>query len=380
MIVELQSVSLGELVDNFDSRRRPVKSSERTAGPYPYYGASGVVDHVADFIFDGEYLLVSEDGENLRSRAQPIAFVVDGKFWPNNHAHVLRGRERFDTRFLSYLLATTDITGYLTGSAQPKLTRGSMDSIMLSVPPPRDRQAIAEVLGALDDKIAANTKLASKVDSLSTLIFEAKSAETEGDASLGDVATLVLGGTPSRSRGDYWAEGTIAWLASGKANESRVFAPTAFITEEAYRASATKMMPRGATVLAITGATLGQIARLEIEACGNQSLVGIWGDGPELTDWLHFAVRSRVGVLLQGATGAAQQHVNKNDVAALRVPLIPRRELLAWAAQVSPLLAVASMAGEENRSLAATRDTLLPQLMSGKLRVKEAERIVSEVA
>jgi len=89
MTAEWITSRVEELSINFDGKRRPVKESDRRPGPYPYYGASGVVDHVDDYIFDGDYLLVAEDGENLRTRRTPIAFMVRGKFWVNNHATIL---------------------------------------------------------------------------------------------------------------------------------------------------------------------------------------------------------------------------------------------------------------------------------------------------
>src|SRR3970040_2343112 len=115
--------SLAELSDNFDGIRVPVKESDRRAGPYPYYGASGVVDQVDNYLFDGEYLLIAEDGENLRTRNTPVAFLVRGKFWVNNHAHIVRGNSEADTRFLMYALSGMDINGYLTGSTLAQLTQ-----------------------------------------------------------------------------------------------------------------------------------------------------------------------------------------------------------------------------------------------------------------
>ena len=126
---EWQMFTLGELTDNFDSLRIPVKQSERQPGPYPYYGASGVVDHVDGFLFDGQYLLIAEDGENLKTRTTPIAFLANGKFWVNNHAHIVRGNSNADTRFLMYAIAGLDISGYLSGSTRPKLTQGNMNRI-----------------------------------------------------------------------------------------------------------------------------------------------------------------------------------------------------------------------------------------------------------
>lgn len=128
-----RETTLGELTDNFDGRRVPVREADRRPGTYPYYGASGIVDHVDQYIFGGEYLLIAEDGENLRTCKTPIAFLARGKFWVNNHAHIVRGNDEADTRFLMYALNNGDISGYLTGSTMPKLT-GFVQTVEVSTP------------------------------------------------------------------------------------------------------------------------------------------------------------------------------------------------------------------------------------------------------
>ena len=169
---EWRMCTLGELTDNFDAIRIPVKQSERQPGPYPYYGASGVVDHVDGFLFNGEHLLVAEDGENLRTRTTPIAFIANGKFWVNNHAHIVRGNNHADTRFLQYALSDLDISGYLTGSTMPKLTQGNMNNISLLAPPLPEQQAIAHILGTLDDKIELNRRMNQTLEEMARTIFQ----------------------------------------------------------------------------------------------------------------------------------------------------------------------------------------------------------------
>ena len=164
--------NLGNLTDNFDYLRVPVKKADRKPGPYPYYGASGIVDYVDSYIFDGKYLLVAEDGENLRTRKTPIAFLADGKFWVNNHAHILRGNRKADTRFLSYALSQLDLGGYLTGSTMPKLTRNSLDQISLFVPRPEEQRVIANILGALDDKIELNRRMNETLEAMARTLFK----------------------------------------------------------------------------------------------------------------------------------------------------------------------------------------------------------------
>ena len=109
MSSEWPFIPLGELTVNFDTKRKPVKGPDRRPGPYPYYGASGIVDYVDGYLFDGDYLLIAEDGENLRTRQTPVAFMANGKFWVNNHAHIVKGNEKASTRFLMYSLLNADL-------------------------------------------------------------------------------------------------------------------------------------------------------------------------------------------------------------------------------------------------------------------------------
>ena len=122
---------LGELTANFDTRRKPVKESERIRGPYPYYGASGIVDRVNDYIFNGEYLLIAEDGENLRTRNTPVAFRAVGKFWVNNHAHIFKPKGDISIKYLNAYFNSLSLNEYVTGTAQPKLTKFNLCKIIL---------------------------------------------------------------------------------------------------------------------------------------------------------------------------------------------------------------------------------------------------------
>lgn len=285
-----------------------------------------------------------------------------------------------DARWLFYALLNDRprIVSRATGAAQQNLSAATIKQFSYPAPSLPEQQAIAEVLGALDDKIAANTALSASADSLLTTEFRAGLHRTEAhDKELGAIANVVLGGTPSRARPDYWIDGTIPWLNSGAVNATRIVEPSEFITDQALANSAAKLMPSGTTLLAITGATLGQIARLEMTASGNQSIVGVWSDDVDLNTWLYFAIQARLDDLLARATGAAQQHVSKGDVEQLAVPVPAQVVLEEFSSVATPLLEVAAIAERENRTLASARDALLPQLMSGKLRVRDAEdRIV----
>ena len=124
--------------------RVPVKAGDRAkrAGIYPYYGASGVIDQVDGFLFEGDYLLVAEDGANLLSRSKPIAFRASGKYWVNNHAHVIQTMPLLDQRFCEFALNGMDLRPFVTGSAQPKMTKSAMDRIPMPLPPLDEQQRI----------------------------------------------------------------------------------------------------------------------------------------------------------------------------------------------------------------------------------------------
>ena len=133
--------TLEKISTNLDSKRIPITKNIRTSGEYPYYGASGIVDYVADYIFDGDNLLVSEDGANLLARSTPIAFSVSGKYWVNNHAHILHFENMATRRFVEFYLDNIKLDEYITGAAQPKLNQKALNSIPIPIPKSLDDQA-----------------------------------------------------------------------------------------------------------------------------------------------------------------------------------------------------------------------------------------------
>ncbi len=116
----------------------------------PYYGASGIVDYVKDYIFDCDLLLISEDGANLLARNTPIAFSISGKSWVNNHAHVLKFKTYAERKYVEYYLNSIDLTPYISGAAQPKLNKKSLESIRIPNPSPEDKKRIVEILDKFD--------------------------------------------------------------------------------------------------------------------------------------------------------------------------------------------------------------------------------------
>ena len=154
-----QEIQLSKVVDFLDDRRIPIKESERIQGKYPYYGASGVIDHVADYIFDGEYILLGEDGANIIERSTPLAFRVSGKCWINNHAHVLSPKDGYHIDYLTNYLESLSYAKYNSGTAQPKLNQDTCQKIPVVCGSYTEQVKIADILSAQDTIMELKEKL-----------------------------------------------------------------------------------------------------------------------------------------------------------------------------------------------------------------------------
>ena len=165
---------------NLDSKRVPLSSEERDGLEriYDYYGASGVIDKIDRYIFDDELILVGEDGANLLARSTPLAFIARGKFWVNNHAHILKPIVGNNLTYMAKQLETIDYTALISGSAQPKLTQEQLENVRIVVPPTFVQQQIGDYLdircAELDRVVAANNAVIDKLkDYRQSLIYEA---------------------------------------------------------------------------------------------------------------------------------------------------------------------------------------------------------------
>ena len=167
---------LGNISINLDNQRIPITSSERNAGEIPYYGASGIVDYVDKWIFDEELLLVSEDGANLKSRTYPIAFIISGKSWVNNHCHVLKFENHNLTKFVEYYINSINVEKYLSGSTQPKLNQGQLGEILIPVPSDNELECLAQ-----------------KIDDNEDFLDNIRRKKKEFDASLNSISNNIWG-------------------------------------------------------------------------------------------------------------------------------------------------------------------------------------------
>lgn len=206
---------LGDIVQFLDNKRKPLEQSERIHGKYPYYGASGIIDYINNYIFDEELVLLSEDGANIIDRNYPICYIAIGKYWVNNHAHVLKTKSQYLNKFLCEALERLNYNKYNTGTAQPKLNQDICKNILLNIPILHEQEKIANFFSTIDKKIKnlenTITSLENQKKGLLQQIFSQKLRFKDENNNnypnwekkkLGDTLLIQRGGSP-RPISDY---------------------------------------------------------------------------------------------------------------------------------------------------------------------------------
>ena len=167
--------NINDISKNHDSKRVPISGHlrEKRIGEYPYYGATKIMDYIDDFIFDGTYVLISEDGTVADKKGRPILQLTNGKFWVSNHAHVLQGEDNIETKFIFFALQSIKIRPFLTGSVQLKLSQSNLNRIKISYPKSRNiRKKIVNILNCLEEKISLIAKNNQTLEAISKGLFK----------------------------------------------------------------------------------------------------------------------------------------------------------------------------------------------------------------
>lgn len=320
--------------------------------------------------------------------------------------------EFLDRLYLRYFLESEvfqqQVKSLATGSVQLNYGPSHLAFVEMPLPPIKSQRAIGEVLDNLTKQISLNHALSKTLEDIAQTIFKSwfidfdpVKAKMNGEKpigmddetaalfpdsfeeselglipkgwevnSIGSVCQTLLGGTPSRTKDDYW-NGDIPWINSGKINDFRVLTASEFITKRGLDKSATKLLPSGTTVIAITGATLGQFSRLEIEACANQSVIGIIGSPRASNEFIYMQIKNGIQRLISAQTGGAQQHINKEDVNNFNI-IYPNQALVSkFTSEVSAIFLQIGNLLKQSLTIVSIRDSLLPRLISGELLISE---------
>lgn len=373
--MELKKYRFDEVTINFDKKRVPLSGAQREKrqGKYRYYGAQGVIDYIDDFIFDGTYLLIAEDGENLKSKKQNIAQVVDGQFWVNNHAHIVQGSELCDTRYLCYLLNSMDLSGYVTGSAQPKLSQANLNAVTLFLPSIFIQKKIVEYLYMLDKKIAVNQQINDNLQQQAATIFR-EWFITNSETEMWPLVTLdSLTSLISRGITPKYTDDSTQIVLNQKCIRDH-YIDTSLARKHKPKVINEKWLQYGDLLINSTGeGTLGRAAQVwfvpenmtvdshvTIVRPGNQHLIfyiGLWGLSHE----------REIEALHTGSTG--QTELPRDRVKALELRIPDNDTLARFNSLIAPMVSAIIINQQENSRLSSIRDTILPKLMSGEIDV-----------
>lgn len=294
--METKKYRFDEVTINFDKKRIPLSSAQREKrqGTFRYYGAQGVIDHVDDYIFDGTYLLIAEDGENLKSKKQNIAQVVDGQFWVNNHAHIVQGNEQCDTRFLCYLINSMDLSGYVTGSAQPKLSQANLNAVTLSLPTLAEQKRIVEYLYMLDQKIDVNRQINDNLEQQAMALYRQMFVENNNDARrecrADEYFDISIGKTPPRKEAQWFSMNPTdcIWVSISDMGRCGMYIADSseYLTHESVDKFNIKVVPDN-TVLLSFKLTVGRVAITDGAMVTNEAIAHFKTDKPEINEYLY---------------------------------------------------------------------------------------------
>jgi type I restriction enzyme S subunit len=367
-MISWRSANLAEVLTL--QRGHDLPSQNRKPGKVPIIGSFGITGFHDAPKYKGPGVAIGRSGASIG-----VATYCKLDYWPLNTCLFVTDFRGNDPRWIYYLLESIDFAGYNSGSAQPSLNRNYLTNIQVPLPPLAEQRAIAEVLGALDDKIESNRRAVHLLDEIMESEYGASSNNI--GISANEVLTPILGGTPRRNEDTYW-NGGIPW-ASAKdvtANEGSVILRTVeTITIEGVANSAAKVLPAGATVLTARG-TVGAMARLGSPMSFNQTCYGLLpNEGVDPLE-VYWSMRQAVGELKRMSHGTVFDTITKATFTSLQLRL-PHPEIRkklcdrfrTFDGSLQNFL-------RESEKLSELRDTVLPELLSGRLRTYKAFELV----
>ena len=271
--VYMDMLLLEDCCDILDSQRVPITAADRKKGEYPYYGANGIQDYVADYIFDDELVLLAEDGGNFGSKERPIAYRVSGKCWVNNHAHVLKPKAGMDVDYLCYSLMFYNTDGLVNGATRQKLTQATMRKMEIPKRSIDEQKAIVAKLAKTQSIITHRRQQLAKLDEL----VKARFVEMFGDPVTNNMnwetqtveavcSDIYGGGTPSKAHPEYYENGDIPWVSSKDMKTDIITESQIYINHLGVKNSTAKMVPVNSVIMVIRSGILKHTLPVAINA------------------------------------------------------------------------------------------------------------------
>jgi type I restriction enzyme S subunit len=327
-------------VDFLDSQRRPVKETDRTAGPYPYYGANGLQGWIDGFLFDEPLLLLAEDGGHFDDPDRGVAYRIEGKSWVNNHAHVLRPKPFMDIRFLCRVLENYDLRPFITGSTRAKLTKKDAERIVIPVPPLDEQRRIAAILDQADDLRRKRREALGRIDSFTQSVFLTMFGDWSSPGFNGKLepvgAKLDFLTSGSRGWAEYYRESGDLFLRIQNVRHDELDLEDVAYVEPPQTAEAKRTRVEAGDVLLSITADLGRTAVVPKgigSAFINQHLAILRTSAYE-PRYLSAAIASRAGqaAIQRKNREGVKAGLNFDDVRSLEIPAASRTEQQKFAA------------------------------------------------
>ena len=364
--------TIGDVCDVLDHKRKPITKRDRVPGKYPYFGATGVLDHVEGYLFDEPLVLVGEDGAKWDS-GEYTAFAVDGKCWVNNHAHVLRVRRtQLLDNWLIYYLNHSDLTAFISGLTVPKLNQGNLRTIPIPVPPLPEQQRI---VGFLDEAFAAISTARENAEKNlrnARALFEshlqsvfARQDEGWEQKRLEEVCEIIMGQSPAGS--SYNVSGDGVPLINGPVE----FSPDAFgkTLRNKFTTQPTKLCRADDLILCVRGSTTGRMNIAGFDACVGRGVAAI--RAKQHQPWINHFINSARREIYRMGTGATFPNVSGAIVGGLRLAFPALSEQMRVGRQLDNLRAdTRRLESIYQRKLAALdelKKSLLHQALTGQL-------------
>ena len=394
---EWEVVRLGEIVNIYDKQRIPLDSEFRLTikGNIPYCGATGVIDYINDYIFDGEYLLIAEDGGNF-GRFEKTAYMMKGKFWANNHVHILRGRDDIsDNNFLMYFMNFQDISCYISGSTREKLNQALLKSIIIPLPPLPEQRKIAEILETADKAIEKTDAIIEKYRRIKQGLMQdllTKGIDEKGQirseethkfkdsplgrlpeewevANIGKAGKVITGSTPPTANPKYYGD-CYLFISPEDITNSKFITDTQKKLSECGFKISRSVLPYSICVVCI-GSTIGKVAMTKSICTTNQQINSIIPDinifNPDAL--FYFVLFYSQTPLKHEAGLQAVPIVNKSRFSTIKIPLPPLPEQHRIASVLSQIDEVIEKEERYKEKLGRIKQGLMQDLLTGKVRV-----------
>jgi len=384
---------LGDLITF--KRGYDLPEKDRVHGSYPVISSAGVSGCHNEFKAEGEGIVTGRYGTLGRM------YYVDGKYWPHNTALYVKDFKGNDPLYIYYLLTCIGHISTSDKSAVPGVNRNELHD--MAVPAIEDKNiqiAVRQLLKSIDKKIELNNKINAELEAMAKLIYDYwfvqfdfpdtndKPYKSSGGKmvfneelkreipdgwqvkKIKDIASTGSGGTPLKSKKEYYDNGNIPWINSGEVNEPFITQAKKFITEFGVEKSSAKLFSRGTILMAMYGATAGKVSFINFEATTNQAICAINPHDENYNFYLKFGLEDLYDYLVSLSSGSARDNLSQAKIKELMFSIPTDEWLGKYHLKVQPMMSKILSNMKENNQLIALRDWLLPMLMNGQVTVK----------